>query len=163
MLHMYLRSLEHPPAICELLPSCNIQQPFWAPYYVQHVIFYFYLAILYFIFKRRHDWLSGILSIRYRDGKKLCRNQSGTGIRGPSPVPVSDSDIGCRTGDADAQRCSSAYSKNKNKVHTKTTTTKILYCYLGGWLWGLHYDQAGKCMALNLFRQILRLWTISKL
>jgi hypothetical protein len=31
---------------------------------------------------------------------------------------------------------------------------KLLYCFSGGWLWGLHYDQAGKCMAFNLFRQI---------
>ncbi len=39
-------------------------------------------------YQYRNAGLSGIWSVRYRNEQKCgCRNQSGTGIRGPSPVP----------------------------------------------------------------------------
>ncbi len=54
---------------------------------------------IYTFFKCRNVGLSDIHSVRYRYEQKCrCLNQSGTGIRGPSPVPHWDT--GCRNADA---------------------------------------------------------------
>jgi hypothetical protein len=46
-----------------------------------------WMCRVYFFYKGRNVGLSGIQSVWYRNEQKcLCRNKSGTGIRGPSPV-----------------------------------------------------------------------------
>jgi hypothetical protein len=67
---------------------------------------------VYPFFKCRYVGLPGIQSVRYRNELKCgCRNQSGTGIRGPTPVPKCSGtglryrmpERRCRRRDADAQ------------------------------------------------------------
>jgi hypothetical protein len=60
-----------------------------AGYITFHYLFCFQCRLAGCTFYRwRNVGLSGISSVRYRnEQKRWCQKQSGTGIRGPSPVP----------------------------------------------------------------------------
>jgi hypothetical protein len=67
------------------------------------------ISTVYRFYKHRNAGESGIRSVRYRNEKECrCWNQSGTGIKIPSPVPeCSCTGLRCQmsAADADAQLC----------------------------------------------------------